>query len=664
MARVYVSSTVADLADEREAVIDWLVRAGHQPVHSYRPDSESVRDSCLDDIDGCDLYVLIQGHRYGFQPEDRNPDQLSITHLEFRRAAEAKVPRVALLRTNVPDIRLSDLQDPARATRVLAFITEVQHEVRSGEFGDLEGLISALSTAVQHELARAKGPSEKSVLDSRVLDIVATLTDELARKTRTLDQRTDENLMLRGRVSELEQELRAAVERTLVAAAQPGAAPATIAAATALEAGQTGPAEVLLGKQERHEASQIGLPGADDADQRRAARTLAREQGALAMSHDVRAALASFQRAAEYDPDDIWTHFFIGDLHVSLGDSAAGLTAYRAGHSIAQDRAAHDPASTERQRLVSAGQNRMGDVLLAQGEGAGALAAYQAALSIAEALTAREPANALLQEDVSVSLNKVGDVLLAEGDLPGALAAFRKALAIREALAASNPANTEWQSLLAASLHKVGNVLMIQADAPSALAAFRRGLAIAETLLAGDPTDTKWQRDVSVSLEKIGDVLIPQGDSSARLERYRQSLAIREALVACDQANTTWQRDLSVSLDKLGSVLAARGDDAGALAAFRRGLAIREALAARNPANTDWQRDLSYSLTKLAFHHEHSGDLPEALRLAERSLHIDRRLSELDRTNATWQKDVRISARQVARLRKRIDQLEQPAQEL
>lgn len=81
MAKVYVSSTVADLQAERRAVMDWLVEAGHQPVHSYRPDSETVRESCLDDIDGCGLYVVIVGHRYGFQP-DQDPEKLSITQLD------------------------------------------------------------------------------------------------------------------------------------------------------------------------------------------------------------------------------------------------------------------------------------------------------------------------------------------------------------------------------------------------------------------------------------------------------------------------------------------------------------------------------------------------------------------------------------------------------
>ena len=85
MARVYVSSTLADMRRERQAVMDWLVEAQHQVIHSYRPNSDTVWASCLDDVDTCDLYVVILGHRYGFQPPDGNPEGLSITHLEFRR---------------------------------------------------------------------------------------------------------------------------------------------------------------------------------------------------------------------------------------------------------------------------------------------------------------------------------------------------------------------------------------------------------------------------------------------------------------------------------------------------------------------------------------------------------------------------------------------------
>ena len=74
MAKVYVSSTIADLTEERRAVLDWLRLARHQAVDSYLPDSDTVRDSCLADVAECDLYVLIVGHRYGFQPPQDNPE--------------------------------------------------------------------------------------------------------------------------------------------------------------------------------------------------------------------------------------------------------------------------------------------------------------------------------------------------------------------------------------------------------------------------------------------------------------------------------------------------------------------------------------------------------------------------------------------------------------
>jgi Domain of unknown function (DUF4062) len=115
LARVYVSSTIVDLTEERRAVLDWLRLARHQAVDSCLPDSDTVRDSCLDDVAACDLYVLILGHRYGSQPADDNPEGLSITQLEFRQAGECGIPRVALLRTSIPDVSLSDRGDPVAA---------------------------------------------------------------------------------------------------------------------------------------------------------------------------------------------------------------------------------------------------------------------------------------------------------------------------------------------------------------------------------------------------------------------------------------------------------------------------------------------------------------------------------------------------------------------
>ena len=125
MATVYVSSTVADLAEERRAVLDWLRLARHQAVDSYLPDSETVRDSCLDDVAGCDLYVLILGHQYGFQPPDGQSGGVVDHPAGVPPGRECGIPRVALVRTSVPDVGVSDLVDPARLKLVLRFREEV-----------------------------------------------------------------------------------------------------------------------------------------------------------------------------------------------------------------------------------------------------------------------------------------------------------------------------------------------------------------------------------------------------------------------------------------------------------------------------------------------------------------------------------------------------------
>ena len=162
MAKVYVSSTIADLKQERQAVLDWLRAARHQAVDSYLPDSDTVRDSCLEDVSTCDLYVLILGHRYGFQPPENNPEGLSITQLEFRQAGKCGIPQIALVRTSIPDVRLSDMENPDRAALVSAFRAEVARKVRAAEFSDLQGLIQGLSTgfltALEKLGPRAGGP--------------------------------------------------------------------------------------------------------------------------------------------------------------------------------------------------------------------------------------------------------------------------------------------------------------------------------------------------------------------------------------------------------------------------------------------------------------------------------------------------------------------------
>jgi len=328
--------------------------------------------------------------------------------------------------------------------------------------------------------------SRKLPNDPRV-EQIATLIDELGRKNRQLDAKDAEIDRL---VRENDALRRSAIARTLTTAAQPGAGADATAAVTALEAGDTRPAEALLRETEHRDAGRIGQADVDDAALRGRAAALAREQGALAMGHDVHAALAAYQRAAEYEPDNTWTHLFVGDLQLRAGDSGSALRTYQVALRIAEALAARDPANTKGQRDQSVSHSKIGDALRAQGDGPGALTAYRTGLRVREVLAARDPANTEGQRDLSVSHSKIGDVLRAQGDGPGALTAYRTGLRITEVLAAHDPANTELQRDLSVSHERIGDALRAQGDGPGALTAYRTGLCIREALAASDPANT------------------------------------------------------------------------------------------------------------------------------------------------------------------------------
>jgi len=153
MARIYISSTKDDLYRERQAVKDWLARNGHEPVDSYAPDSDPVLESCLADVASCQLVILIQGYRRGFVPASGNPEQLSITHLEFRQARAHEIPVIAL-RTSRPDAEHSSLFNQNEISDVEAFHREIDAGVRLGQFADIDALLEHLGKTVDAELGK------------------------------------------------------------------------------------------------------------------------------------------------------------------------------------------------------------------------------------------------------------------------------------------------------------------------------------------------------------------------------------------------------------------------------------------------------------------------------------------------------------------------------
>src|SRR5262249_44183155 len=77
-----------DLQPFRRKVSDAIRRAGHDDIamEYYVAEDKRPVDRCVEDVSRCDVYIGIFAWRRGWVPSSENPDQLSITELEYRKA--------------------------------------------------------------------------------------------------------------------------------------------------------------------------------------------------------------------------------------------------------------------------------------------------------------------------------------------------------------------------------------------------------------------------------------------------------------------------------------------------------------------------------------------------------------------------------------------------
>lgn len=88
--KIFISSTIIDLPNERKAALKAVEKVGGFPVMSEFTIEAQSTDSltaCLEKLKESDIYVLILGGRYGWQPENKE----SITELEYQTALSCKL---------------------------------------------------------------------------------------------------------------------------------------------------------------------------------------------------------------------------------------------------------------------------------------------------------------------------------------------------------------------------------------------------------------------------------------------------------------------------------------------------------------------------------------------------------------------------------------------
>ena len=142
--QVFVSSTFADLKEERQQVIQTLMQMDCIPsgMELFPAMDEEQLEFIKRVIDDCDYYLLIIGGRYG----STNPEGISYTEKEYDYAIEKGIKVIALLHSEPDNIPVGKSEkDPELKVRLEAFRKKVA-ENRLVKFwktaGELPGLVA------------------------------------------------------------------------------------------------------------------------------------------------------------------------------------------------------------------------------------------------------------------------------------------------------------------------------------------------------------------------------------------------------------------------------------------------------------------------------------------------------------------------------------------
>ena len=172
MAKIYISSTYSDLSECREAVYRNLRSHRHDVIamEDYVASATRPLDKCLADVAECDIYVGIFALRYGYIPTKDNPEQRSITELEFRKAAELRKPCLLFLLADDAHWQISRIEQGAGAERIKQLRQELSTDYTVSFFKTCDELAGKVGAAVTNTLDRLPHPTPSDWTQAPPLD--------------------------------------------------------------------------------------------------------------------------------------------------------------------------------------------------------------------------------------------------------------------------------------------------------------------------------------------------------------------------------------------------------------------------------------------------------------------------------------------------------------
>ena len=191
--KVYISSTYEDLKEYRKAVYDALrkIRADAIAMEDYVAQHQRSLQKCLEDVASSDMYVGIFAWRYGYIPNNNkeNPDNLSITELEYRKAKEKGIPCLIFLLKNTDEWPLEFIDGKVESGKSRDNIIRLRNDLKVNHtisfFKTPADLVEDTITAIfkivnelkEKEYNKSDPLSMRDVIDENTLNISYTVID-------------------------------------------------------------------------------------------------------------------------------------------------------------------------------------------------------------------------------------------------------------------------------------------------------------------------------------------------------------------------------------------------------------------------------------------------------------------------------------------------------
>ncbi|MBN8446386.1 MAG: DUF4062 domain-containing protein [Gammaproteobacteria bacterium] len=213
--RVFISSTCYDLKYVRENLKYFVRTIGYEPVLSdegdvfYSP-SAHTHDSCLKEVETCQIFILIIGGRQG---GNYKAEVSSITNNEYREAVQNNIPIFALVETSVhsdhhvfvtnkkknPTIAESIAYPSIDDIRIFGFIDEVRKNTKNNaifpfrDFSDMESYLKKQWAGMMYDFIIQRANNEKSKITNKLLDDLTLATKKSEELIKILLKSSDIN---------------------------------------------------------------------------------------------------------------------------------------------------------------------------------------------------------------------------------------------------------------------------------------------------------------------------------------------------------------------------------------------------------------------------------------------------------------------------------------